>query len=102
MAKNGKFMLHVVDENNLTDETYGENESFSNSKKEVYVRIKQPTNMLISVITGDKYFRRDFITFLSESLRNEFREMYVTPFEDDHIKIKPKKYVEQGYYGKPM
>ena len=102
MANNDKFILRVVDENEITDETYGENESFSNSKKEVYVRIKQPTNMLISVITGDKYFRRDFITFLSERLRNEFPEMYVAPFENDHIKIKPKKYVEQGYYGKPM
>ena len=47
MANNDKFILRVVDENEITDETYGENESFSNSKKEVYVRIKQPTNMLI-------------------------------------------------------
>jgi len=100
MANNGEFMLRVIDESNLTDNTYGENESFSNTKKEVYVKIHQPTYMLIAPIGTDRYFRRDFMSFLSERFRNLFPEMNVTTsFEDDYISIKPKKYVEQGYYG---
>jgi hypothetical protein len=101
MANNGKFMLRVVDESNLTNDTYGENESFSNTKKKVFVKILQPTYMLIASVGTDRNFSRDFISLLSDKLRNLFPEMYVTAsFENDYIAIKPKKYVEQGYYNK--
>lgn len=104
MANNGEFILRVVDERNPTNDTYGEgeNESFSNDKKKVLVKILQPMNMVISSLErgNNRYFTRDFISLLYDRLRNQFPEMYITvDVENGYIQIRPKKYVKQGFYG---
>ena len=99
MANNGKFVLHVADERNGTNDTYGDNESFSRTKKEVYVRINQPMYMVIVPRGTDKYFGRDFTDLLTKQFRAKFLKMNFSGDYGYAIEVRPKKFNEQGFYG---
>jgi hypothetical protein len=99
LAEKGEFVLHVADESNGTNDTYGDNESFSNIKKDVYVRINQPTIMVIVPRSNDKYFGSNFTDLLTRQFEYEFPTMNFSGDYGYSIEVRPKKFMEQGFYG---
>ena len=99
LAEKGEFVLHVVDESNGTNDTYGDNESFSKTKREVYVRINQPMYMVIVPRGTDKYFGSNFTDLLTRQFRAEFPKMNFSGNYGYSIEVRPKKFMEQGFYG---
>lgn len=96
-AEKGEFVLHINDNRN-PNETYGDSESFSNIKKDVYVRINQPTIMVIVPRSNDKYFGSNFTDLLIRQFENKFPKMNFSGDYGYSIEVRPKKFMEQGFY----
>jgi len=99
MAEKGVFVLHVTNDSNGTTDTYGDDESFSKTKNEVYVRINQPTYMIIVPRGSDKYFGGNFTDLLTRQFTNKFPKMNFSGTYGYSIEVRPKKFMEQGFYG---
>jgi len=99
LAENGGFVLHVTNDSNGTKDTYGDNESFSKTKNEVYVRINQPMYMIIVPRGFDKYFGGNFTDLLTRQFTNKFPKMNFSGSYGYSIEVRPKKFMEQGFYG---
>jgi hypothetical protein len=102
LADKGNFVLRVVDEGRGINDTYGDTGEFETPrgfKKELYVRINHPTNMVIAPRGTDSHFSRDVVTSLLQRFEHRFPEMnFSTPY-GNYIQIRPQKYVKQGLYG---
>lgn len=99
LAEKGEFVLHINDNRN-PNKTYGDSESFSNIKKDVYVRINQPTFMVIVPRSDDKYFGSNFTDLLTQQFENKFPKMHFSGDYGYSIEVRPKKFMEQGFYSK--
>lgn len=99
LAEKGEFILHINDNRN-PNETYGYNKSSSNIKKDVFVRINQPTIMVIVPRSDDKYFGSNFTDLLTRQFEYEFPTMNFSGDYGYSIEVRPKKFMEQGFYDK--
>jgi len=99
LAEKGEFVLHVANESNGTNDTYGDDESFSKTKREVYVRINQPMYMVIVPRGTDEYFGSNFTDLLTRQFRALFSKMNFSGNHGYSIEVRPKKFMEQGFYG---
>ena len=98
LAEKGEFVLHVTDERDGTKETYGVDKPFSRTKKIVYVRINQPTIMVIVPRSNDEYFGSNFTDLLTRQFINKFPNMNFSGNYGYSIEVRPKKFMEQGFY----
>lgn len=97
LAEKGEFILHINDNRN-PNETYGYNKSSYNIKKDVFVRINQPTIMVIVPRSDDKYFGSNFTDLLTRQFEYEFPTMNFSGDYGYSIEVRPKKFMEQGFY----
>ena len=100
LAEKGEFILRVSGDM-TKPKVYGkqlETPLPHKNDRELFVRIHQPTNLVISPSGYDNSFVRQVSALLHERYKYKFPELDFA-LDGYNMMLRPKKYVEQSLYG---